>query len=216
VGLGLKAADRSINIGWWVFAAFLSDLLLAVFAWLGLEEAHGLADYPAKHYLTFTFPYSHGLLASIVWSSAAASVAMLIWRKQRPAWIAAGAVFSHFVLDAIVHVPGLPVAGAESFKLGLGLWTRLPVALTLEVVLVVVALGIYLRSTDTRTYLCGYGVAGFVAVLTVLLVTGQAMSNAAPPRGILIPIWMVPAIVFGGAIAWLDRKPGYGRGSAKS
>jgi hypothetical protein len=43
-------------------------------------------------------------------------------RRSKLAWALALAVFSHFVLDLIVHVPDLPVFGQGSIKLGLGLW----------------------------------------------------------------------------------------------
>jgi hypothetical protein len=36
--------------------------------------------------------------------------------------VVAATVFSHFLLDALVHVAGLPRLGAGSYRVGLGLW----------------------------------------------------------------------------------------------
>ena len=47
----------------------------------------------------------------------------------------AAAVISHFVLDWLVHIPELPVAGRDSKMLGFGLWRQLPLAWTVETAL---------------------------------------------------------------------------------
>ena len=66
-GLVLKKMERRINLGWLFFAALAYDSLLVIFTLLGLEQIH-TEGYAQTHYLTFTFPYSHGLAASVVWS----------------------------------------------------------------------------------------------------------------------------------------------------
>jgi len=53
-------------VGWLVFAAVLADFLLGIFAGLGIEHATVPRDYAHKHYLLFTFPYSHGLLTLLL------------------------------------------------------------------------------------------------------------------------------------------------------
>jgi hypothetical protein len=50
------------------------------------------------------------------------------------------AIFSHYPLDVLVHVPDLPLAGNDSPKLGLGLWNY-PVA-TMVAELGVLVLGV--------------------------------------------------------------------------
>ena len=80
VALGaLKAAPR-LNVAWLVFAAFLADFLLGVFATMGLQQASVPPDYASHHYLMFTFPYSRGMLSLLVW---AAVVGLLISTWQR-------------------------------------------------------------------------------------------------------------------------------------
>src|SRR5215472_16379951 len=106
VGLGLKFTDRRINVGWLIFAALLPDFLLGWFALAGLESYAAPRDYAAVHYLLFTFPWSHGLLADLAWATIAGVVAWGIARRPTVAIIVAVAVLSHFLLDGIVHVKG--------------------------------------------------------------------------------------------------------------
>jgi hypothetical protein len=69
VALGASRAIPRVNVGWLVFAAFLSDFLLGIFAVVGVEHASVPDSYASKHYLLFTFPYSHGLAALVVWAA---------------------------------------------------------------------------------------------------------------------------------------------------
>jgi hypothetical protein len=54
-------------------------------------------------------------------------------------------VFSHWILDFIVHVPDLPLYDNRA-KVGLGLWNKPTVAFCLEAVLLLGAIAIYLRT----------------------------------------------------------------------
>ena len=117
MGLGLKRADRGINVGWLIFAALLPDFPLGWFALAGWESYEEPANYASSHYLRFTFPWSHGLAADVAW---AAIAGILVWRltgRRLGALAAALAVISHFVLDGIVHVKGLPLAGRCAFSI---------------------------------------------------------------------------------------------------
>lgn len=66
VALGLKRAEPRLNLGLLCFATLLLDFLLGLFVLLGIEQVHVPATYAALHYLTFTFPFSHGLLAHLL------------------------------------------------------------------------------------------------------------------------------------------------------
>lgn len=46
--------------------------------------------------------------------------------RFRSAALVGAAVFSHWLLDALVHVPELPLLGADSTKVDLGLWQSMP------------------------------------------------------------------------------------------
>ena len=55
-----------MNVGGFIFAALLLDVVLWLLVLLGVESVSITADFGRTHQLLFSFPYSHGLLASLV------------------------------------------------------------------------------------------------------------------------------------------------------
>ena len=109
VGLGLKAADRRLNAGILIFGAFLADFLLGWFVLAGWESYQYPPDFASRHYMLFTFPWSHGLVPDLVWAVALGSLVWVFRREPRAAILVGIAVVSHFVLDGVVHLKGLPM-----------------------------------------------------------------------------------------------------------
>ena len=68
VGLTLKKIEPKINLGILFFASLFIDFLLGLFVLAGLEQVIVPNAYSQLHYLNFSFPYSHGLLAVVIWS----------------------------------------------------------------------------------------------------------------------------------------------------
>lgn len=206
--LGAAKAAPRLNIGWLVFAAFLADFLLGVFASLGFEQAHVPPDYATHHYLTFTFPYSHGLLPLLLWSVIFASVVSLTQRvdRRKVFLVVAAVALSHFLLDGIVHVAGLPLAGENSPKLGLGLWKHLPLELALETLMTVVGVVLYLKlAGPLATAASRWGMPIFMALLALLTWT-QLFAKEPPQPSQLIPSWLAVPLVFGALAYAFDRK----------
>ena len=206
VALGASRAEPRINVGILIFAAFLADFLLGVFASFGLERAHVPADFASRHYLTFTFPYSHGLLPLLLWGVLLGAAFCWLDRKNRMRafLVIAALVLSHFILDALVHVPELPLAGPNSFKVGLGLWNHMPLELSLETGMAMVGLAIYWQlagnSAGRR-----WGIAVFIVLLTALTwIQLWAVTPPAPSQ--LIPGWIIAPLVFSAIPYALDRK----------
>jgi hypothetical protein len=115
-------------------------------------------------------------------------------RRLRLAVVIALAVFSHFVLDFLVHVPDLPLLSDSSPKLGLGLWTHMTVAVTVELGFAFVALMLYLRGARLargRTWLA----IGIVALTGVLTVTGPYIPGPPPPPTTLAASSLVTLLV---------------------
>jgi hypothetical protein len=197
VALAIGRAEKRVNIGVFVCASLLLDILLWTFILLGWESATLPADFSRSHQARFIFPYSHGLMACVVWS-ALAGVAALLWyrrlngRKVRVACLVGAAVLSHWILDAVVHVPELPLAGPASTKVGLGLWKSMPVALTVEGLLVTLGIGMFVPgaslSRGRKTGLCSLCVV-------ILAFTIAGMTIAPPPPSV--------SVMAGGALATL-------------
>jgi hypothetical protein len=139
-------------------AALLLDLVLWSLVLLGVERIHEPADYARRHYLSFVFPYSHGLLGVCLLATLAGLATELVLRGRAGAHGAAAvvavAVLSHWLLDAVVHVPDLPLLGASSPKVGLGLWEHVPAAIAVEAG--VTAAGFRLFMGGHRSAGCGW------------------------------------------------------------
>ena len=205
VGLGLKSAGRRVNAGLLLFAAFLADFLLGWFVLAGWESCEYPPDYASRHYMLFTFPWSHGLFPELAWG---AGMGLLIWavrRESRAAWLAAVAVVSHFLLDGLVHVKALPIAG--SWELGLGLWRTLPAELAIEAVMTVAALVLYWRATVDHRQGRRIGMVVYVILLSAMSIGGQATATAPVARSTLVANWIAAPVVFSAIAWWLDRQP---------
>ena len=73
---------------------------------------------------------------------------MVVWailRDRTAALLAGAVVISHWLLDLLVHVPDLTIAGAAP-KLGFGLWNHPLVEMPLELGLTIGALWLYVRA----------------------------------------------------------------------
>src|SRR4051812_4975920 len=146
--LAIGRIERRVNVGVFIIAALLLDSVLWLLVLIGWESVSIPQDFGVAHQPEYLFPYSHGLVASIGWSLVAAAAALL-WstRVPRAGWriasLLALAVFSHWLLDAVVHQPELSIAGANSAKVGLGLWDSMSVALAVEAAIVLAGLWLF-------------------------------------------------------------------------
>jgi len=210
-GMVLKKMERRINLGWLFFAALAHDSLLGIFTLFGLEQIHA-EDYAQTHYLTFTFPYSHGLAASVVWSLLAFGITYAVlprWnsKERTQASTAMGlAVFSHFVLDWLVHIPEMPLLGNDSPMLGLGLWNNLPLALTLEVALVVIGFVFYILAVKPQTNLARYGLGGLLLFTATMTVMGMLFAQTPPPATGAAMSWIFQPLLICGLAYWFEKK----------
>ncbi len=173
IALALKGADRSLPLGTLFLAVQFVDLLWALFVLVGIERFQIVPGATAANPFDFTFyPISHSLLAACLWALVAyAGVRFLPGLSAsdvpRAALVLALAVFSHFLLDVLVHGPDLPLAGSQSAKIGLGLWNHVVISYLLEAGLVVGGLWIYLKYTRPQSSVGKYGMGMFVICLMI-------------------------------------------------
>jgi len=188
-GLAVKAAEPRWNLGALFAAALFADLLLWALVLAGVESVGAPVQSGGARFFTFAFPYSHGALASAGWTLAAAMLGWIVAgpeapRRMRLAGALAIAVASHFLLDLVVHVPDLPIAGAASPKLGLGLWRAMPAALAVELLIAAIALAACLR----RSRLPRWRVVLLVTVVAIaglLTALGPYLPGDPPPASAL-------------------------------
>jgi hypothetical protein len=207
--MAIARAERRVNLGAFVFAALLLDAVLWLFVLLGWEAVTIPADFTTTHQPQFVFPYSHGLLAGVAWSLLAGMAAhvccpRLAQARARAAALVAAAVFSHWLLDAIVHAPEMPVMGNDSAKVGLALWHAMPVALALEAAIALAGLYAFLSgstlSRSRKLWLSALSL--FVLVFTVV---GMTVAPAPPSDTAMAMSSLATIVVVCALIGWLVR-----------
>lgn len=181
--LVIGRSERRVNVGAFVLAALLLDVVLWGFVLLGWESVVIPPTFVATHQAEFVFPFSHGLATSLAWSVLAGLAAFVACSRLgasrfRAAMLVGAAVFSHWLLDVLVHVPELPIVGAGSTRVGLGLWQNIPLALAVEAFVLLAGLVLFLPgaalSRARKAWLA-------TLCLLVLAATVAGMSVAPPP-----------------------------------
>jgi len=109
-------------------------------------------------------------------------------------------------LDALVHRPEMPLAGAGSRRAGLGLWDHMPVALAVEAALVVLGLVLFMRGSGLPR---GRAIALALLCLLVLGFTVAGMTIAPPPPSALAMAGssLATLVAVCALVAWLGRLP---------
>jgi hypothetical protein len=191
-------------------AAQLADLLWGVFLLLGWEHARIVAENRLTPIEFTDYPISHGLLALLIWSVAAAAL-YYSWptRDTSRHWQAAAlvglAVLSHFPLDVLVHVRDLPLLGNQSPKLGLGLWNHPMAAMLAELLTFSAGLAVYIAFRSSRHPVRPARLA--VLVLILLGTYFAAQYGPVPPSITVIAVSDIALLLVLAALAaWADRR----------
>lgn len=201
VAFAAKPQAKAVSLGTLFLAVQFLDLLWSAFLLLGWEQVRIVPGITARNSFDFVFyPYSHSLVAALGWSVAFGAVYGLIRRQAGSALVVALAVFSHWVLDVITHIPDLPLTIGGTTKIGLGLWRSLPGSLAVEGLLFLAGVVIYARTTTARDTTGRIGLWAFVGFL---LIGYLASINPSVPTS-------VEAIALGTQTVWLYILFGYG------
>jgi hypothetical protein len=150
VAFGAKRAAPRASLGTLFLAVQFADFLWPIFLLLGLEKvriAPGDTRFTPLDFVSY--PYSHSLLADLLWGALLGFVCFALRRGPREALVVALCVPSHWVLDFIVHRPDLPIFPGGP-RYGLGLWNSIPGTLAVEISLYVIGIAIYLRTTRAK------------------------------------------------------------------
>jgi len=193
---------------WVLFVAVqLVDNVWAVLVLLGIEKVRIVPGITATNpFDLYYMPFTHSLPGAIFWSVGAA----VVYRAVAPAqkWTAAaivgGAVFSHWVLDLVVHRPDLPLYD-DAYKVGFGLWNYPAIAFLLEIALLFGGIALYLRVTQPIDAIGRYG----MTVLGLFAVALQAYVFFGPPP-VSDTAFALTALalyfVFAALVYWLEGK----------
>src|SRR5262249_12514633 len=166
-----KALDKDNRIPLWLLflAVQFVDVLWGIFVLLGIEKVRIVPGITASSPLDLYYmPYTHSLVGALGWSVSAFVVCQFIptLRGKRTGVIVALAVFSHWVLDLIVHRPDLALYDS-TFKMGFGLWNYRALAFALEMAVLIGGAALYLEIVPRKGR-----IIGFVVLLVLVQVFG--------------------------------------------
>ena len=148
-GVSFAAKRVAPTVPLWVLfiAVQLLDVLWAPFVLLGIEKVRIVPGITASNpFDLYYMPYTHSLLAAVLWSGAAFLVYRLSSKPDRAgkaALVVALAVLSHWLCDLVVHRPDLPLYD-NTAKVGLGLWNVPALAFGLEAALLFGGMWLYI------------------------------------------------------------------------
>ena len=211
VALALKRAEPKVSLGTLFLAVQLADLLWGAFLLLGWERARIVPGYtPVTPFEFLSYPISHSLVAAILWGVAAAAL-YYSWptrdtaRHWQAAVLVGFAVFTHYPLDVLVHVPDLPLAGQNSPKLGLGLWNYPTWTMAAELLVFGAGLAVYVAFRSHRHPVR----TPRLALVTLVLVGTYFASRYGPlpPNMTAVAVSDIAfVIVIAVVAAWADRR----------
>ena len=199
VALGAKKYAPQVSLGVLFLACQLADLIWPNLLLLGLESVEiepGITVLTPLNFLHY--PYSHSLVALVLWGVIFAVLYMLLQRAgTKVAIVIAVLVVSHWVLDVLTHRADMPITLNESTLIGVGLWNFPVLAVTSEILLFAVGVWIYTRST---TALNRKGTIGFWALVIFLLAVYLASLLGPPPPSEAAVAWSAQALWL--IVAW--------------
>ncbi len=180
VAFAVKTERNKIPL-WVLFVAVqLLDFLWAPFVLLGIEKVRFVPGITATNALDLYYmPYTHSFIGALFWSAVAFAIYKIGWRKiasNSAALLVGFAVFSHWLLDLIVHRPDLPIYD-DTLKVGFGLWNYRGIEFVLEIGILLVGAVLYLKRNGAIAR--RIGIIIFVAAL-VLIQTSNTFVRRPP------------------------------------
>ncbi len=208
-GVSFMAGRSDSGIPLWVLflAVQFLDVVWAPLVLLGVEKVRIVPGITATNPLDLYYmPYTHSLVAALFWSVAAAIAYRVFTGSSslRPSLLVGSAVFSHWVLDFVVHRPDLPLYD-DSAKVGLGLWNRPALAFGLEAAVLLGGVALFLRRRPDRG-----GVTLVIFSLVMLAVQAYIFFGPPPVSDAALASTALGAYALFAAAIWAlaDRRPG--------
>ena len=171
----LKGTERRIPL-WVLFVAVQwMDVLWSGFVALGIERFRIVPGFTATNaFDLYYMPFTHSLPGAAALALILGAIVAAFFRvnRGRVLIVVALAVFSHWLIDLIVHVPDLALWD-DSYKVGFGLWNYFWLALTLEFAFLIAGAWYYARAVPSarpRGDVALWLFVGFMMVLHVVIV----------------------------------------------
>ncbi|MBS0474485.1 MAG: hypothetical protein JSR28_04960 [Proteobacteria bacterium] len=170
--LAVAARRKTPGLTTLFIAAQLVDWAFFAFLLLGAEHMRMTPGISVMNPMDlYDMPYTHSLLGALGFAAVMGAAVWLASRDRTAALIVAAVVVSHWLLDLLVHVPDLTLAGSPP-KIGLGLWNHPMIEMPLELGITFAALWFYARVRRPAPLR--------VAVLALVLLALQAINWFGP------------------------------------
>jgi len=205
IALGAKKYAPAVSLGMLLLACQLADLIWPNLVLLGIESFDIEPGNTTLTPLHFThYPYSHSLLALLLWSALLAGLyALLTHSGKKAAVVIALVVFSHWCLDYLSHTTDMPLTFNDTQHVGLGLWNHPYLAVPVELLIFAAGFWLYMHYTRALDKKGSYGAWG----LAIFLLTIHLANTFGPPPPSVTAVawsaqamWLIVAYGF-----WLDR-----------
>jgi hypothetical protein len=171
----LKGTEKALPL-WVLFVAVQwMDILWAGLVALGIEQFRVVPGFTATNALDLYYmPITHSLPGAAMLSVVLGAIVAGFYRANRSRILAvvALAVFSHWLIDLIVHVPDLSLWD-DSYKVGFGLWNYFWIALMLEFAILIAGAWYYARmvpSARPRGDVALWLFVGFMMLLQTVVI----------------------------------------------
>ena len=149
---GVKVGAPRLPLWALMVATYLLDIVFIILLAAGGIENFAPIDpaHPSYGAVIIHAYYTHSLVGALLISAIAGLIARRFW-GQRNGLVIGAVVFSHWVLDLLVHRPDLPILPNNLGNLpllGFGLWQVPVVSFLVELVLVLGGAYFYYRSAS--------------------------------------------------------------------
>jgi len=156
-GFAAKSVTPQAPLWLLLIAGETNDILYFLFSFLGIEQKAVITimnfDQGVKYLTPGSNPWSHGLFMSMIWAIIAAAIAFLFYRDRRTSAVIGLVVFSHWVLDFLMH-SNLPLLFDGSPQVGLGLENSgigFLFMTALDLVLLAAGIAVYFKTRKQKT-----------------------------------------------------------------
>jgi hypothetical protein len=208
--LAAKTVEPRARFWTYAGACQLMDIGWSTFIMGGIEKMRVDPHLPGSGLDLYFMPYTHSLPGSLVWSAGAAVLARYLLRLSwRAAAMVGAVVFSHWLLDLLVHRPDLALWFGGP-KVGLGFWNYPLPEMALELGLVGIAGGTWIASRKPAGAKA-WPVIAYMGFLTALQMVASLSPSSGDPvagGGLALAVYLLAT-----ALAWpvdRDERPGTG------
>jgi len=197
----LKKQAPTLSLGWLFIGVQFVDILFFPFVLMGVERLNLIPDYTATNHFELEYmPYTHSLLATVVWSIFGFLVFRYLFKLSvKAAFAMALAIASHWFVDLLVHTPDLPIWSDKSPKLGFGLWNYRYVAFGLETLFLFGGIYLYQKAINSKSI--------SMYIFGLVLITIHATQVFLPPPEVLNKTTLaISAVASYLLFAWIAHK----------